>query len=48
VSDGCSSLTYRELARRSQAAARWLAREGVGSESVVALLAERGPICSPQ
>ena len=43
VSDGRTSLTYRELARRSQAAARWLAREGVGAESVVALLAERGP-----
>ncbi|MBR0728819.1 non-ribosomal peptide synthetase [Bradyrhizobium japonicum] len=43
VSDGRTSLTYRELARRSQAAARWLAREGVGAESVVALLADRGP-----
>jgi amino acid adenylation domain-containing protein len=43
VSDGGTSVTYRELARRSQAAARWLAREGVGTESVVALLAERGP-----
>ena len=43
VSDGRTSLTYRELARRSHAAARWLAREGVGAESVVALLAERGP-----
>lgn len=43
VSDGSASLTYRELARRSQAAARWLAREGVGAESVVALLADRGP-----
>ncbi|APO50849.1 non-ribosomal peptide synthetase [Bradyrhizobium diazoefficiens] len=43
VSDGHTSLSYRELARRSQAAARWLAREGVGAESVVALLAERGP-----
>ncbi|UWU70529.1 non-ribosomal peptide synthetase [Bradyrhizobium sp. NC92] len=43
VSDGRTSLTYRELGRRSRAAARWLAREGVGAESVVALLAERGP-----
>ncbi len=43
VSDGRSSLTYRELARRSQAIARWLAREAVGAESVVALLAGRGP-----
>ncbi|WBL80177.1 amino acid adenylation domain-containing protein [Bradyrhizobium xenonodulans] len=43
VSDGRTSMTYRELARRSEAAARWLAREGVGAESVVALLAERGP-----
>ncbi|MCP3405770.1 non-ribosomal peptide synthetase [Bradyrhizobium sp. CCGB01] len=43
VSDGRASLTYRELARRSEAAARWLAREGIGAESVVALLADRGP-----
>jgi len=43
VSDGRTSLSYRELGRRSQAVARWLAREGVGAESVVALLAERGP-----
>ncbi|MCK1473705.1 amino acid adenylation domain-containing protein [Bradyrhizobium sp. 197] len=43
VSDGSTSLSYRELARRSQAAARWLAREGVGAEAVVALLADRGP-----
>ncbi|RXT47818.1 non-ribosomal peptide synthetase [Bradyrhizobium betae] len=43
VSDGHTSLSYRELARRSQAIARWLAREGVGAESVIALLAERGP-----
>lgn len=43
VSDGRASLTYRELARRSQAAARWLAREGVSAETVVALLADRGP-----
>ncbi|MEK9281567.1 MULTISPECIES: non-ribosomal peptide synthetase [unclassified Bradyrhizobium] len=43
VSDGRVSLSYRELARRSQAAARWLAREGVGAETVVALLAHRGP-----
>ncbi|MFB6464953.1 amino acid adenylation domain-containing protein [Bradyrhizobium tunisiense] len=43
VSDGRASLSYRELARRSQAIARWLAREGVGAESVVALLADRGP-----
>ena len=43
ISDGRTSLTYRELAHRSRAAARWLAREGVGAESVVALLADRGP-----
>lgn len=43
VSDGHASLTYRELARRSQAVAHWLAHEGVGAETVVALLAERGP-----
>lgn len=43
VSDGRTSLSYRELARRSQAAARWLALEGVGAEAVVALLADRGP-----
>ena len=43
VSDGHTSLSYRELARRSQAIARWLVREGVGAETVVALLAERGP-----
>ncbi|WP_314959246.1 non-ribosomal peptide synthetase [Bradyrhizobium cosmicum] len=43
VSDGRTSLTYRELARRSEAAARWLASEGIGAESVVALLADRGP-----
>ncbi|MDA9400727.1 non-ribosomal peptide synthetase [Bradyrhizobium sp. CCBAU 45389] len=43
VSDGGASLSYRELARRSQAIARWLLREGVGPETVVALLAERGP-----
>lgn len=43
ISDGRLSLNYRELARRSQAIARWLMREGVGAESVVALLAERGP-----
>ncbi|QOZ54872.1 non-ribosomal peptide synthetase [Bradyrhizobium sp. CCBAU 53338] len=43
ISDGSLSLSYRELARRSQAIARWLAREGVGAESVVALLADRGP-----
>ncbi|MGX1325251.1 amino acid adenylation domain-containing protein [Bradyrhizobium sp. USDA 377] len=42
VSDGRASLSYRELARRSQAIARWLLREGVGPETVVALLAERG------
>ncbi|MCK1739438.1 amino acid adenylation domain-containing protein [Bradyrhizobium sp. 139] len=42
VSDRSATLTYRELARRSEAAARWLAREGVGAESVVALLADRG------
>lgn len=43
VSDGRASQSYRELARRSQAIARWLAREGVGAETVVALLADRGP-----
>ncbi|WP_234685757.1 non-ribosomal peptide synthetase [Bradyrhizobium monzae] len=43
ISDGRLSLSYRELARRSQAIARWLAREGVGAETVVALLAYRGP-----
>ncbi|WP_454650566.1 amino acid adenylation domain-containing protein [Bradyrhizobium liaoningense] len=43
VSDGHTSLSYRELAHRSLAAARWLTREGIGAESVVALLAERGP-----
>ncbi|WP_183245931.1 non-ribosomal peptide synthetase [Bradyrhizobium sp. cir1] len=43
VSDGRASLSYRELARRSQAIARWLLCEGVGPETVVALLAERGP-----
>jgi amino acid adenylation domain-containing protein len=43
VSDGHLALSYRELARRSQAIARWLDREGVGTESVVALLADRGP-----
>lgn len=43
VTDGRTSLSYRELAHRSQAIAHWLAREGVGAESVVALLADRGP-----
>ncbi|WP_439373540.1 amino acid adenylation domain-containing protein [Bradyrhizobium sp. DASA03120] len=43
VSDGRASLRYRELVRRSQAIARWLVLEGVGAETVVALLAERGP-----
>ncbi|GGI29716.1 non-ribosomal peptide synthetase [Bradyrhizobium guangdongense] len=43
ISDGHLALSYRELARRSQAIARWLSREGVGAESVVALLADRGP-----
>ncbi|RXH06915.1 amino acid adenylation domain-containing protein [Bradyrhizobium guangzhouense] len=43
ISDGLTSLSYRELARRSQAIARWLAREGVGAETVVGLLADRGP-----
>ncbi|WFU79763.1 amino acid adenylation domain-containing protein [Bradyrhizobium sp. CIAT3101] len=43
ISDGRLSLSYRELARRSQAIARWLAREGIGAETVVALLADRGP-----
>ncbi|WP_027532798.1 non-ribosomal peptide synthetase [Bradyrhizobium sp. WSM3983] len=42
TSDGRLSLSYRELARRSQAIARWLTREGVGAESVVALFADRG------
>ncbi|MDE5446602.1 amino acid adenylation domain-containing protein, partial [Bradyrhizobium sp. CSA207] len=42
VSDGRACLSYRELAHRSQAIARWLAREGVGAETVVALLANRG------
>ncbi|MBB4397894.1 non-ribosomal peptide synthetase [Bradyrhizobium sp. ERR14] len=43
VTDGHTSLSYRELARRSRSVARWLVREGVGAESVVALLADRGP-----
>ncbi|KJC53338.1 non-ribosomal peptide synthetase [Bradyrhizobium sp. LTSP857] len=43
ISDGHVSLSYRELARHSQAIARWLAREGIGGETVVALLADRGP-----
>ncbi|WP_157095894.1 condensation domain-containing protein, partial [Bradyrhizobium sp. AT1] len=43
VTDGRASLSYRELARRSQAIARLLVREGIGPESVVALLADRGP-----
>ena len=43
VSDSRTSLTYRELAHRSRAAAHWLAREGIGAESVVALLTDRGP-----
>lgn len=43
ISDGRQSLSYHELARRSQAIAGWLAREGVGAETVVALLADRGP-----
>ncbi|WP_298873277.1 non-ribosomal peptide synthetase [uncultured Bradyrhizobium sp.] len=43
ISDSNLSLSYRELARRSQAIAGWLAREGVGAETVVALLADRGP-----
>ncbi|MCG2631010.1 amino acid adenylation domain-containing protein [Bradyrhizobium sp. WYCCWR 13023] len=42
VSDAHVSLSYRELAGRSQAITRWLAREGVGAETVVALLADRG------
>jgi amino acid adenylation domain-containing protein len=42
VSDGTALLSYRELARRSQSITRWLAREGIGAESVVALLADRG------
>ncbi|HVR96498.1 MAG TPA: amino acid adenylation domain-containing protein, partial [Thermoanaerobaculia bacterium] len=37
------SLTYDELARRSDRAAGLLAGFGVGPDSVVALLAERGP-----
>lgn len=43
VSDGHLALSYRELARRSQAITRWLAREDAGAETVVALLADRGP-----
>lgn len=43
VSDGSTCLTYRELERRSQAITHWLAGQGVGAETVVALLAERGP-----
>jgi amino acid adenylation domain-containing protein len=43
VSDGPFSLSYRELARRSDAIAHVLARDGVGREAVVALLAPRGP-----
>lgn len=43
ISDGRQSLSYRELACRSQAIARRLAREGVGAETVVALLGDRGP-----
>ncbi|SCB28047.1 amino acid adenylation domain-containing protein [Bradyrhizobium shewense] len=43
VTDGHTCLSYRELARRSRSVARWLVREGVGAESVVALLADRGP-----
>ncbi|MDA9407073.1 non-ribosomal peptide synthetase [Bradyrhizobium sp. CCBAU 45384] len=43
ISDGHQSRSYRELAHRSQAIARWLASEGAGAETVVALLADRGP-----
>ncbi|MET3365120.1 amino acid adenylation domain-containing protein [Bradyrhizobium japonicum] len=43
VTDGHTCLSYRELARRSRSVARWLVREGIGAESVVALLADRGP-----
>jgi amino acid adenylation domain-containing protein len=43
VSDGSASVSYRDLARRSRAVARWLARQRIGAETLVALLAERGP-----
>jgi amino acid adenylation domain-containing protein len=43
ISDGRVALTFRELARHSQAVAQRLAREGVGAETVIALLANRGP-----
>jgi amino acid adenylation domain-containing protein len=43
VSDGSVSLSYRELAHRSHSIARWLTETGVGVETVVALLADRGP-----
>ncbi|HYG64899.1 MAG TPA: amino acid adenylation domain-containing protein, partial [Thermoanaerobaculia bacterium] len=36
------SLTYAELGRRSRRLAAWLASEGVGPESVVPILADRG------
>lgn len=41
VSDGQSRLNYHELAGRSLAIAQRLAREGIGGEMLVALLAER-------
>jgi len=42
AADGQRRMTYRELAHRVEAWARALARRGVGAESVVPLLAERG------
>jgi amino acid adenylation domain-containing protein len=42
VSAGHVRLSYRELARRSAAVTGRLAREGVGPDAVVILLAERG------
>lgn len=43
VSAGRTRLSYRELGLRSLAIAERLAREGIGAETVVAVLAERGP-----
>ena len=42
VSDGRVQLSYRELARRSSAIANRLARNSIGADVVVILLAERG------
>lgn len=42
VTDGPARLTYKELAGRSLAIAQRLAREEIGEEMIVALLAERG------